>query len=122
MADSEELRKDMDLDIALSHVDGDRQLLAELAALFLKDYPRLVREMREFLIRTDFAGLERTAHTLKGRLAFFGIQRVREMALKLEMMGRGQELAHAEQLLASIETEMKNVLPEFVGLAREQRV
>lgn len=106
--------------IALSHVDGDRELLAELAALFLKDYPRLLEEMRKGILQSDFSGLERGAHTLKGRLAFFGILRVREMALGLEMMGRGHDLAQAGQSLAAIETEMKGVLPEFEALVREQ--
>ena len=121
MTDSEKPGKDLDLGIALSHVDGDRELLAELAALFLKDYPRLLEEMREAMLQSDFSGLERGAHTLKGRLAFFGIQRVREMALGLEMMGRGYNLAQAGQSLATIATEMKSVLPEFEALVREQR-
>jgi HPt (histidine-containing phosphotransfer) domain-containing protein len=120
MTDSEKVGKGLDLSIALSHVDGDRQLLAELAVLFLQDYPRLVREMRESILKSDFSVLERAAHTLKGRLAFFGIQRVREMALELEMMGRSHESTGAEQSLASIETEMKSIFPEFEALAREQ--
>jgi HPt (histidine-containing phosphotransfer) domain-containing protein len=120
MTDSEEVGRNLDLGIALSHVDGDRQLLAELAALFLKDYPRLLEEMRESILKSDFSGLERGAHTLKGRLAFFGIQRVREMALELEMMGRRRESARTGQSLAAIETEMKGILPEFEALAREQ--
>jgi HPt (histidine-containing phosphotransfer) domain-containing protein len=120
MTDLEKSGKDLDLEIALSHVDGDQQLLAELAALFLKDYPRLLEEMRDSIVKADFAGLERGAHTLKGRLAFFGIQRVRDMALGLEMMGRGHDLARATQSLAAIEDAMKGILPEFEVLTREQ--
>jgi HPt (histidine-containing phosphotransfer) domain-containing protein len=120
MMRSEEVRKEMDLDIALSHVDGDRQLLAELAALFLQDYPRLLEEIRESIPKADFAVLERGAHTLKGRLAFFGIQRIREMALGLEIMGRKHDLSQAGQSLAAIEEEMQGILPQFEDLVREQ--
>jgi two-component system, sensor histidine kinase and response regulator len=120
MTDLGKVRRDLDLDIALSHVDGDRQLLAELAVLFLQDYPRLLEEIRDSILKADFMGIERGAHTLKGRLAFFGIQRVREMALGLEMMGRTHNVAQALHALAAIETEMRGILPEFEALAREQ--
>lgn len=120
MTDLEKFRRNLDLDIALSHVDGDKELLAELAALFLQDYPRLLEEIRDSILKVDFLGLERGAHTLKGRLAFFGIQRVREMALRLEMIGRAHDLVQAKQSLAAIETEMGGILPEFEALAREQ--
>ncbi len=110
----------MDLSIALSHVDGDRQLLAELADLFLQDYARLLEEIRDSIPKEDFGSLERGAHTLKGRLAFFGVQRIREMALALEIMGRSKDMAGAAQSLKAVEAEMQNILPEFEVLAREQ--
>ena len=120
MTGSEKAKKDMDLGIALSHVDGDRQLLAELAELFLQDYPRLLEEIRNSIPKADFVTLERGAHTLKGRLAFFGIQRIREMALALEEMGKTHDIARASQSLVAIQNEMEGILPEFESLSREQ--
>ena len=111
--------KALDLDIALSHVDGDRPLLAELAAMFLQDYPRLQGEARDSIRKGDHASLERVAHTLKGRLAFFGIQKARERVAKLEMMGRMNDLSQAMQALAEVETEMEGILLEFESLSRE---
>jgi HPt (histidine-containing phosphotransfer) domain-containing protein len=112
--------KKLDLDVALSHVDGDMQLLAELAALFLQDYPRLMEEIRSSILTADSALLERAAHTMKGRLAFFGIQRAREQALGLELLGRAQNLTSAGSALAEIEVELESILPEFEALSREQ--
>jgi HPt (histidine-containing phosphotransfer) domain-containing protein len=120
MNSSEEEMKNMDLGIALSHVDGDRQLLAELAELFSQDYPRLLEEIRSSIPKIDFSALERGAHTLKGRLAFFGIHRVRDMASDLEIMGRTGNLSQAMQSLKIIEVEMERILPEFDALAREK--
>jgi two-component system, sensor histidine kinase and response regulator len=109
-----------DLDIALAHVDGDRQFLAELAALFVQDYPRLRDEARESILKGDHSSLERAAHTLKGRLAFFGIRKAREQAIALEMMGRTGDLSRAQQVLADVEREMESVLLEFESLSRAQ--
>ena len=120
MRGSEEAGNKLDLKIALSHVDGDRQLLAELAELFLQDYPRLLEEMRQAILKLDFPVLERAAHTLKGRMAFFGIESVRAIALELEMMGRAHDSARTGQSLAAIEDEMKAVLAEFEALVPEQ--
>jgi HPt (histidine-containing phosphotransfer) domain-containing protein len=110
----------LDLDVALAHADGDRQLLAELSAMFLQDYPRLLDEARDSILQKDHSGLERAAHTLKGRLAFFGICRAHEQVLELEMMGRHRDLTRARQALAEVETEMEGILAELEALAREQ--
>jgi len=111
----------MDLTVALAHVDGDRQLLAELAAIFLRDYPRFVNSARESIRRDDAQTLEREAHTLKGRLAFFGVHGVRDQALELETIGRSRDLTQALQTLTGIERAMEGVLVEFESLAREQK-
>jgi len=110
----------LDLEIALSHVDGDRQLLAELTEMFLQDYPRLLDEARNSVLQGDHSGLERAAHTLKGRLAFFGIHKAREQVSELEMMGRINDLSRALQALAEVEADMEGILPEFESLSREQ--
>jgi HPt (histidine-containing phosphotransfer) domain-containing protein len=120
MMHSENTEPDLELDVALAHVDGDRQLLAELAAMFVQDYPRLRNEARESIQKEDHSSLERAAHTLKGRLAFFGIQKVREKASMLEMLGRAGDLSRAQQVLADVETEMERVLPEVEALCRLQ--
>ena len=112
----------IDLTAALAHVDGDLQLLAELAAMFLQDYPRLLNEVRQSIVEGDYSSLERAAHTLKGRLAFFGVENARIQALKLEMMGREQDPDGVWQVLADLEVEIEDSMPEFHRLAREQRL
>jgi HPt (histidine-containing phosphotransfer) domain-containing protein len=113
--------QEMDLTVALAHVGGDPQFLAELASVFLQDYPRLLNSARESIRQGDSLTLEREAHTLKGRLAFFGIPALRDKALDLEKMGRSRDLTGAGQKLAEIEGDMEEVLREFEALAREQK-
>jgi two-component system, sensor histidine kinase and response regulator len=109
-----------DWTVALTFVDNDRRLLAELASMFTQDCPRLAIKMRESMDRKDFSELERAAHTLKGRLAFFGVHDIRDKALRLETMGRLQVLDGAPELLAEIEAEINRIIPEFDALSREQ--
>jgi two-component system, sensor histidine kinase and response regulator len=107
----------IDWTIALVHVDGDKQLLAELAAMFAQDCPRLLLEASESIVQLDYSGLERTAHTLKGRLAFFGIHDLRDKALRLETIGRMQLLDGAGESLAEVAAGIDSILPEFSALA-----
>jgi len=110
----------MDLDVALSYVDGDIQFLAELAELFLQDYPHLMEELRHSIQQGNHSDLERAAHTLKGRLAFFGLNRMRDKAFGLELMGRERNSANTVRALAEFESAMVGILPEFTSLVRDQ--
>ena len=103
--------------VALEHVDGDSRLLADLASIFIEDCPRLIGEVHRCMEKGDSAALERAAHSLKGRLAFFGMERERELALKLEMSGRQAELSDAGCLLAELEGAIETAMPEFETLA-----
>jgi HPt (histidine-containing phosphotransfer) domain-containing protein len=118
MLNSNEEGTAIDFSVALAHVENDLELLAELGGMFVQDYPRLLQEARNSVTLNDHEGLERAAHTLKGRLAFFGIRWVREKALELETMGRMKDLSTAREALDAIETEMKEVLPELESLVK----
>jgi HPt (histidine-containing phosphotransfer) domain-containing protein len=119
---SENTGQVLDFEIALANVDGDRQFLSELIALFIQDYPRLRDEARKSIQQCDPSSLERAAHTLKGRLSFFGIQKAREQAIALETIGRTGDLSCAKQVLADVETEMESVLFDLESISREQNV
>jgi HPt (histidine-containing phosphotransfer) domain-containing protein len=110
----------IDWTMALMYVDNDRKLLAELAAVFSQDSPSMLRKAQEAIAQNDSPELERIAHTLKGRLAFFGIDFLRDKALRLETIGRLRVLDDAAELLAEIESDIERILPEFDALSREQ--
>lgn len=116
----EQPKPQMDMKIALSHVGGDKRFLAELADLFLQDYPRLLDELRQSVLDGDHASLERAAHTLKGRFAFFGFHAMRDKLLKLELMGREGKSSGCRELLSEVESAIEHVLPEFRALVRDQ--
>jgi two-component system, sensor histidine kinase and response regulator len=112
----------LDLKVALSHVDDDLQLLSELAVMFLEDYPHLIDESHAAIARHDCAVLERSAHTLKGRLAFFGITKLHGNLVQLETMGREKDLRFSPQTLSAIEDGMAPILTEIKALIKEPGV
>ena len=120
MAHPEDSGLALNLETALSHVDGDRELLSELALMFIQDYPRLAQEAQSAAAQNDGVVLERAAHTLKGRLAFFGITKIHKQVTCLEIMGRTGDCGGAPQLLREINEEIQLILPEFESLIREQ--
>lgn len=103
--------------LALARVDGDEELLREVAQLFLADYPRALGEIREAIASGDAKRLEREAHGLKGAAANFGAEPVVAAALELELMGRKGETGGAEAGLASLEALLNQLREELEPLA-----
>jgi PAS domain S-box-containing protein len=65
----------LDWHAALLRLDGDEDLLHELAALFLQDGPQLWRDVRDARAAGDHARAARAVHSLTGVLLNFGAQR-----------------------------------------------
>ncbi len=66
-----------DLGIALGRVGGNRELLAELAELFVEDYPAKIADVRASLDAKDARRGQRVVHNFKGGLATLGARRCR---------------------------------------------
>jgi signal transduction histidine kinase/HPt (histidine-containing phosphotransfer) domain-containing protein len=73
---------------ALKAVDGDSELLADVARIFLSETPRLLDEIEGAIARTDAPLLRRAAHTIKGGLRLFGADTAYDLACRLEQLGR----------------------------------
>jgi two-component system sensor histidine kinase/response regulator len=102
--------------LALERVDGDEELLREVARLFLDDYPRAVAEIREAISSGDARRLEREAHGLKGAAANFGAEPVVAAALHLEQLGRQGQAAGAEPGLAALEAALARLRGDLEAL------
>jgi two-component system sensor histidine kinase/response regulator len=107
-----------DLDAALQSVDGDRELLVEMAELFLQDSGQLLAEIGQAIQTGDAAALHRSAHTLKGSVSNFVAREARETALQLEMMGRSGDLTGAPARFNALITEMQRVETDLSEFAR----
>src|SRR6516165_10412900 len=118
-ADEAASRRPLDMTAALAGVMGDRQLLAELARLFLAECPRWMTEMRAAVAGGDSPRLQLSAHALKGGVATFAARAASAAALRLEKMGRAGDLSAAPGALAALAQEVERLRPALTALAEQ---
>ena len=107
----------LNLVAALDHIGGDRELLAEVAGLFLENSPRLMVKIKEAVETGNPYELERAAHALKGSASNFAAESTVEAALRLETMGRSMELAGVQEAYRALESEMGRLCPVLAEIA-----
>jgi CheY-like chemotaxis protein len=111
----------VDLNAALRRVRGRRDMLKELAQLFLEESARALPEIRAAVTCVDVARLADKAHTLKGAVACFAAPRAVAAAQRLELMARANNLAGLDEAWATLAREIERVqaaLSEFVNQTR----
>jgi two-component system, sensor histidine kinase and response regulator len=107
---------DFDISEALERVDGDTELLKELATLFLCECPRWMAEIRQAIDQRDASKLHQAAHTLKGSVGNFGARAAFLAASQLETDGREKEWIQAEKDWAALAEAISRLEPAFVEL------
>jgi CheY-like chemotaxis protein/HPt (histidine-containing phosphotransfer) domain-containing protein len=116
--EQEKMNPLVDSEAALARVGGDAQLLAELADLFLIEYPRLLEKTRQGLELGDFERVGSSAHQLKGLLAQFGCEAGRAASLRLESASKAGQLEEAGNAAAELERLLSAARPELETLAQ----
>jgi PAS domain S-box-containing protein len=107
----------LDREQALARVGDDAALLAELAALFLDEYPRLLDAVRAGIESSDAAAVQSAAHQLKGLLAQFCASTARDTAWQVELAASDGDLPRARHDLADLSAGMEQLRPELEALA-----
>jgi HPt (histidine-containing phosphotransfer) domain-containing protein len=106
----------LDFDNALSRAGGDMELLKEIAALFIDDYPRSLAELHQALAAGDAQTVNHAAHGLKGAVANFGAQPAVAAAFTLEQMGRTRDLTAAPEIMADLQIALAKLREELERL------
>ena len=103
---------------ALARLDGDRDLLRDVAGLFVTEAPRIVQSMRAAVAAGDARALQLSAHALKGSASTFSAKSLVEAAWALEQMGRRADLGGAAEALVGLEREaarLRKALAEYAA-------
>ena len=96
----------LDLSAALARVEGNTDLLAKIARMFLELYPKLLEESHNAVVHADCGLLARAARTIASSAGQLGAGRVRSVAKKLEELGRHGDLAQAPDALDELDLEI----------------
>jgi PAS domain S-box-containing protein len=112
-----------DMAAALERVDGDVDLMRELAGLFLGECARRMADIRRAIDRRDGSALHQAAHYLKGSVGNLGARQAFEAAGRLERDGREGRWDRAEEDWAALEGAIGRLGPAFAELvgARDNR-
>lgn len=105
----------VDLAAVMARLGGDRELLGELAGLYLEDEPGLLAQLEAAVARGEAEGIRRAAHAIKGSVANFAAARAQAAAFALEQAGRHGDLAPAPALLDALRTELALLRRELSG-------
>jgi HPt (histidine-containing phosphotransfer) domain-containing protein len=109
----------LDWKLALSRVDGDENLLMDLARLFCDECERMLSTVQEAAENNDCTALQRAAHSLKGSVAAFGAQNAVDAALKVERLARSEDLQGRDEIVATLTAEVKQLRTALEDALRE---
>lgn len=71
---------------ALEALDGERELLSQLATMFVEDAPILLKELEDAVASSDAVAARQATHSIKGLVATFFAAPVVELAHRLEQV------------------------------------
>ena len=98
-----------DITEALLRTDGDMELFQELAGIFLEGHSNQLADVEHAIEKNDGKALESAAHSIKGSVGVFCAKPAFEVALKLEMMGRENNLSEACETYKVLSVEIERL-------------
>jgi CheY-like chemotaxis protein/HPt (histidine-containing phosphotransfer) domain-containing protein len=104
----------VDMVDALARVEGDKELLGEIARMFLAQYPVLLPEIHQALSSSQCAALAGAVHTLGSSAGQVGATRALRMARQIEEFAESRDLANVPATLATLEAEIELVKSALV--------
>ncbi len=108
----------MDWNAAVRRVGGKEDLLRRMVPIFFKETDTNMSVLREAIVQKNVGKVCRVAHALKGSAACFAAPPIEAAALRLEFMGRDNDLSGADEAFALLEREMERLKQALTTLVR----
>ena len=103
----------------LALVGDDKELMQEIVELYLKEYPRILGDIRAAAASGEVRALEFSAHALKGSVSNMAAKRAYAAAIELETHAHADQLPAARDSLTTLERELSRLERALTGLAPE---
>ena len=110
----------LDVQEALARLEGDRELLRELAVMLRDESPRLLSDIKRCAEMRDAQGLVASAHSLKGACANLSAKPAANAALALEMLGRASRFDEVRAGVEVLELESRRLDDALLSLSEEE--
>ena len=111
---------DVDWDVALASVNGDRGLLEQVIGAFLEESVQLQGQISTAIKNDDAELLHRCGHTLKGTMNSLGAENWSHMALRLEELGATGATAGAQPIADGLNHHLPSLLEQLRMFSAEQ--
>ena len=115
------LRNVFDHAEALERMEGDAELLAELATLFLDTYAEKLSFIRAAVAHHDADTVKRAAHEIKGAVANLSARETFDAAQKLEGIALRGNLRELEPACLVLDEALKQLNEALHDLCKAQR-
>ncbi|MBU0467877.1 MAG: Hpt domain-containing protein [Candidatus Omnitrophica bacterium] len=109
----------VDLNEFLERVQDDKELLLELIDIFAEDYLAKRELLKAAVENSDYEEIKGISHSLKGASGNISAKKLRLILLQFEEMGKAQDLAGAQDVLADLDKEYERVAARFESLKEE---
>jgi two-component system, sensor histidine kinase and response regulator len=105
-----------DCNAALERVEGDSDLLREMASIFLENCDAMLDDLRRACASGDPRSLERAAHALKGCLANLAANEAWQSAAHVEKLSRENDFNGVAGACAQLERAVEKLRPAMDAL------
>ena len=101
----------LDWERAVTQSEIPSEAMSDMAAMFLEETPKLLKECQDAIASGDAKSLRRAAHTIKGSAAIFLAKPATEAALHLETLAKEGHLDQAPAALTEVENQLNRLDP-----------
>jgi len=91
----------------------DIELNYELTIMFLDLWPEQFQLLRDSIAMNNGKQTEQSAHFMKGAACCLQAEKIENLLLDLEVMGKNNNLSFAAQVLAQVDVEMEKLRVSF---------
>jgi HPt (histidine-containing phosphotransfer) domain-containing protein len=107
----------MDYAGALNRLEGDTELLADMARLFLDDSAQQISAIHAAIAHSDASALERAAHYLKGEIANFAAYEAFRAAERLERIALSGDLREVDPACWALDSALQQLNNALASIA-----
>jgi len=109
----------LDWSRVLGSFGQDQELLREVVAVFLDEYPELWARLEEAVANRDRQALRQAAHKLKGAVGPFSRKGAYQIGYQLETNAAVADWPELERLIAQMKAEFDRLIPALTAHSQE---